>query len=59
MKEVKTVRTNEAKNTRDVAFNVSDLSKTVDGKVKISVPAANYEGTYDIRFKFDQRASPR
>ncbi|MBG9916095.1 NEAT domain-containing protein [Bacillus sonorensis] len=56
LKEVKTVRTNEAKNTRDVAFNVSDLSKTVDGKVKISVPAANYEGTYDIRFKFDQKS---
>ncbi|MGE6630512.1 NEAT domain-containing protein [Bacillus sp. NPDC077027] len=51
--EVKTVSKNEAKNTRVVSFEVADLSKAVKGKVHIVVAAANYNQTYDIRFKFD------
>ncbi|UXO87957.1 NEAT domain-containing protein [Bacillus safensis] len=54
--EAKTVSTDEAKNTRVVSFDASDLKKAVKGKVHIVVAAANYDQTYDIRFQFDSKS---
>ena len=54
--EVKNVSTDQAKNTRVVSFEVSDLKKAVNGKVHIVVAAAHYDQTYDIRFQFDSKS---
>jgi len=54
--EVKNVSTDQAKNTRVVSFEVSDLKKTVNGKVHIVVAVAHYDQTYDIRFQFDSKS---
>ena len=54
--EAKTVSKDEAKNTRVVSFDVSDLKNEVKGKVHVVVAAANYDQTYDIRFQFDSKS---
>lgn len=54
--EVKNVSTDQAKNTRVVSFEISDLKKAVNGKVHIVVAAAHYDQTYDIRFQFDSKS---
>ncbi|HDR8050506.1 TPA: NEAT domain-containing protein, partial [Bacillus cereus] len=44
---------NKKDNTRVVEFEVADLSKKLNGKVKINIPIINYNASYDIRFVFD------
>ncbi|HDR8185348.1 TPA: NEAT domain-containing protein [Bacillus thuringiensis] len=44
---------NTKENTRVVEFEVADLSKKLNGKVKINIPIINYNASYDIRFVFD------
>ncbi|HHK5536916.1 TPA: NEAT domain-containing protein [Bacillus mobilis] len=44
---------NTKENTRIVEFEVADLSKKLNGKVKINIPIINYDASYDIRFVFD------
>ncbi|KFM99525.1 cell surface protein [Bacillus clarus] len=44
---------NKKENTRVVEFEVEDLSKKLNGKVKINIPIIKYNASYDIRFVFD------
>ncbi|PFN27221.1 NEAT domain-containing protein [Bacillus cereus] len=47
---------NKKENTRVVEFEVADLSKKLNGKVKINIPIINYNASYDIRFVFDENS---
>ncbi|WP_171056342.1 NEAT domain-containing protein [Paenibacillus sinopodophylli] len=51
---VSVVSRNVEQNTRVVSFSVSDLSKVVNGWVKIDWPEMDYFHEYDIQIKFDQ-----
>ncbi|MDP7977345.1 NEAT domain-containing protein [Bacillus sp. WLY-B-L8] len=44
---------NKKENTRIVEFEVKDLSKLLNSKVKINIPIINYNASYDIRIGFD------
>ncbi|KOS24815.1 cell surface protein [Bacillus anthracis] len=44
---------NKEENTRVVEFEVADLSKKLNAKVKVDIPIINYHHSYDIRFVFD------
>ncbi|MFD2117611.1 NEAT domain-containing protein [Paenibacillus yanchengensis] len=49
----KVVSVDEAANTRDISFEVEDLSAIVNAKVQIFVAAQNYTGNHNIRLSFD------
>ncbi|RIX47938.1 hypothetical protein D3P08_25010 [Paenibacillus nanensis] len=44
-------------NTRIVTFNLSNLSSTVNGWVKVDWSSLNYHHEYDIQFKFNESAA--
>lgn len=44
------------KNTRLVQFEVKDLVKPLNSKVKIQIPIINYNSTYDVRILFDENS---
>lgn len=51
------LQTNSALNQRIVQFTIADLSKTLNGWVKVDWSAVNYHHEYDIQFKFDEAAA--
>lgn len=51
------LQTNAALNQRVVQFTVGDLSKTLNGWVKIDWAAVNYHHEYDIQFRFNEAAA--
>ncbi|HEX5564533.1 MAG TPA: NEAT domain-containing protein [Sporosarcina sp.] len=48
------VSVDEEANRRTVSFEVADLSKIIDAKVAVSVPAMNHNANYTIRLAFDK-----
>lgn len=50
--EVSTISEDPGQNTREISFEVADLSVPVDAKVKVEIPALNYYGDYDFIIKF-------
>ncbi|MDP4097171.1 NEAT domain-containing protein [Paenibacillus sp. P96] len=50
--DVSTISEDSGQNTREISFEVSDLSQPVEGKVKVEIPALNYYGDYDFIIKF-------
>lgn len=50
--EVSTISVDPGQNTREISFEVPDLSVPVDAKVKVEIPALNYNGDYDFIIKF-------
>ncbi|MCU6795443.1 S-layer homology domain-containing protein [Paenibacillus sp. WQ 127069] len=54
LKDAEIVGTNEAKNTRDVRFEVTDLSKKLKAWVKIDWAEVNYFHEYDIEISIDK-----
>ncbi|SFL44077.1 S-layer homology domain-containing protein [Paenibacillus sp. 1_12] len=54
LKDAEVVGTNEAKNTRDVRFEVVDLSKKLKAWVKIDWAEVNYFHEYDIEISIDK-----
>lgn len=54
LKDAEIVGTNEAKNTRDVRFEVTDLSKKLKAWVKIDWAEVNYFHEYDIEIYIDK-----
>ncbi|MCM3714048.1 NEAT domain-containing protein [Alkalihalobacillus oceani] len=53
------VSRNNSADTRDVRFEVYDLSKDVDVYTEVDVPALNYSGKYDVQFRFDESSMKR
>ncbi|KEK26456.1 NEAT domain-containing protein [Bacillus gaemokensis] len=51
--ETTVVSENKKENTRVVEFELNDLSKLLNSKVKINIPIINYNASYDIRIVFD------
>lgn len=47
------VQVDEEANTREVAFEVADLSKILNAKVQVHVAAQNYTGNHIVRLSFD------
>ncbi|MEK3915525.1 S-layer homology domain-containing protein [Paenibacillus sp. FSL H7-0331] len=54
LKDAEIVGTNEAKNTRDVRFEVTDLTKKLKAWVKIDWAEVNYFHEYDIEISIDK-----
>lgn len=52
--DAEVVDINEKKDTRDVSFEVEDLSSKLDAYVEVNVPAANYLGKHKFRIAFDE-----
>lgn len=50
--EVSTISEDLGQNTRNISFEVTDLSVPVDARVKVEIPALNYYGDYDFIIKF-------
>ncbi|WP_171652735.1 S-layer homology domain-containing protein [Paenibacillus foliorum] len=59
LKDTKIIATNEVKNTRDVQFEVKDLSKKLKAWVKVDWAAFNYFHEYDIEISFDKASGQR
>ncbi|KOS26353.1 cell surface protein [Bacillus anthracis] len=54
--ETKVLSENKEENTRVVEFEVDDLSKKLNAKVKVDIPIINYHHSYDIRIAFDRNS---
>ncbi len=50
------VSTDEEANTRDVEFEVADLSKIINAKVTVLVAAVNHTGNHTVRLAFDKES---
>ncbi|MFB5674067.1 NEAT domain-containing protein [Paenibacillus terreus] len=50
--EVSTISEDRGQNTREISFEVADLSAPVDARVKVEIPALNYYGDYEFIIKF-------
>ncbi|MCR8635645.1 S-layer homology domain-containing protein [Paenibacillus radicis (ex Xue et al. 2023)] len=59
LKDTKVIATNEEKNTREVQFEVKDLSKKLKAWIKVDWAAFNYFHEYDIEITFDQASGQR
>ncbi|MFD0677664.1 MULTISPECIES: S-layer homology domain-containing protein [unclassified Paenibacillus] len=59
LKDTKVIATNEEKNTREVQFEVKDLSKKLKAWIKVDWAAFNYFHEYDIEVTFDQASGQR
>ncbi|MDY0393403.1 NEAT domain-containing protein [Virgibacillus halophilus] len=53
-KDVKVEKMNAKQDTSVVSFFVEDLSKKLDGKVKVDIDALNYHNKYNVQFQFDK-----
>jgi heme-binding NEAT domain protein len=50
--EVSTISEDRGQNTREISFEVAELSMPVEARVKVEIPALNYYGDYDFIIKF-------
>ncbi len=54
--DVNVVSEDKEKDTRVVEFDVDDVEKVLNAKVKVDIDAFNYHHYYDIRIAFDQNS---
>ncbi|WP_051758948.1 NEAT domain-containing protein [Bacillus manliponensis] len=54
--DAQVVSEDKAKDTRVVSFDVEDLEKKLNAKVKVDIPHMNYHNFYDVQIQFDPKS---